>query len=100
MALKKEDLKKRSNAYMRAFQATARMLGKEHPLTKFMGALAWGRHDAERGPGRDTVTDVATEYGHLHGCERMLVSFCNYVGDVKARNVLLDDVRNHLHLGR
>ena len=31
-------------------QDIAKALGKEHPVTKMMGSLAWGRHNWESGP--------------------------------------------------
>jgi hypothetical protein len=38
------------NAKVRAFREIARALGPDHPITKNMGTLAWGRHKHELGP--------------------------------------------------
>ena len=93
MTLTKADYRDCSQRYLIAFQRTAEILGKAHVITKAMGALAWGRHGAERGPDQNTVRACAVEYGFLRGCERTLVSVCNALGETQARTVLLDQIR-------
>ncbi|MBK6616320.1 hypothetical protein [Ottowia sp.] len=49
-----------------AFVAIARKLGKEHPITKMMGARAWGRHGFEQGP-TSTLRTAIREVAALDG---------------------------------
>jgi hypothetical protein len=93
MSFSKDDYARRSRAYLTAFQAVAKKLGKDDPMTQLMGGLAWGRHDAECGPDQDTLRARAVEYGFLYGCERMLVKWCNDNNRSDARKLLLDTVR-------
>ncbi len=51
---------------VRYFKQIAEVLGKEHPITKMMGSLAWGRYDAEWGPGH-SLRDVVEAFGFLNG---------------------------------
>jgi hypothetical protein len=47
---KKEDYQHMARIRVVAFKEIAKRLGKEHPITRMMGSLAWGRHDWEQGP--------------------------------------------------
>lgn len=93
--MKKADYEAQINAYRSTFMAVADKLGKDHPMVKLMGGLAWGRNDAERGPSEQTLRAAAVEYGFLRGCERMLVAWCNTQKDMHtARNLLIDTLMN------
>ena len=75
--MSKDDYVSRSRILLIAFQKIAEDLGKEHLITKLMGALAWGRHGAECGPDGDNIRGRAVEYGYLRGCRSMLVKVSN-----------------------
>lgn len=49
-----------------AFVKIANKLGKEHPITKMMGSLAWGRHNAEQGVEGNLHTAIR-EMAYLDG---------------------------------
>jgi hypothetical protein len=68
-------------------------------VTVIMGPLAWGRNDAERGPGGQTLRGAAVEFGFLHGYERALVRWCNMRREFKARDLLLDAVHEAMTRG-
>ena len=63
-----------------AFLAIAREFGKESPVTKFLGSLAWGRHEWEVGPPGYKLATAAVAAGGLHGYFRALVSAANMFG--------------------
>lgn len=83
---KREEIESYSAAKVRAFQQIARTLGKDHPITKMMGSLAWGRSHAERGPD-STAQDVAVEFGYLQGYFDAL-NFWARDHDAKAQRVM------------
>jgi hypothetical protein len=74
-------------ARLRSFQAIAEALGKEHTITKMMGNLAWGRHDAEWGPGGDHLRAVSYALGYLDGCFSILNMWARD-NDHKAQGVM------------
>lgn len=94
MAMSKEELTIRSKRLISGFSETASKLGKHHPLVKVMGGLAWGRHGEECGPDEDTIRGRAIEYGFLLGCKNILVKYCNFVNDSRARRTLLEAMRD------
>ena len=47
--MKKENWILEGQCRIYALQAIAKKLGKEHPVTKMLGSLAWGRHEWEYG---------------------------------------------------
>lgn len=55
-----------SDDRIRAFRKIADELGKDHPITRMMGTLAWGRFKAEQGPG-GTLRTAVEAYGFLNG---------------------------------
>ena len=80
------------HAYMVALQDVAKQLGEDHPVTKLMGGFAWGRHEKQGGPDSNNLRDRAVAYGYVVGCERMLIKFCNHIGDTDARRVINEAV--------
>lgn len=92
MSWSKEEYAKAEHAYVSAFQDVAKKLGEDHQMVKLMGGLAWGRHEQQGGPDSNNLRDRAVAYGYVHGCERMMVKWCNLVGDEGARRILIDAV--------
>lgn len=74
-------------ARVSAFKAIAEALGKDHPLTKMMGPLAWGRHDAEWGPDLN-LRKAVYAVGFLDGAFRQLNLWARD-HDTKAQTVML-----------
>ena len=66
MRHKKEDYNNASRRKLSAMMKIARDLGEDHPLTKMMGSLAWGRHKAEQGPTRNLQTAII-EMAYIDG---------------------------------
>ncbi len=66
MNLKKEQYLLCIRKKTRAFTEIANLLGKEHPITKMMGSLAWGRHSFETGP-QPNLQDAVYAVGALNG---------------------------------
>lgn len=62
----KEDYLVMANERRWAFQKIAKELGKDHQITKMMGTLAWGRHEAEQGP-QPTLHSAIREMSFLDG---------------------------------
>lgn len=58
-----------------AFAEISRELGKEHPVIKMMGSLAWGRHSWEFGPGHN-LQDVIVAASALDGVFQTLNIWC------------------------
>lgn len=92
MSWSKDEYARAEHAYMSAFQNVAAKLGEDHPMVKLMGGLAWGRHEKQGGPDSNNLRDRAVAYGYVAGCERMLVKWCNLVGESDARRTLTDAV--------
>jgi hypothetical protein len=70
-----------------ALQKVAERLGKEHPLTQMMGAMAWGRNEAEPGPNH-TLRKAIYEAAFLEGSYSVLNTWARD-NDVPAQNVLI-----------
>lgn len=75
-------------ARIRAFPKIAKALGEKHPVTKMMGSLAWGRHNAERGPSDTSIRDYAEEFGYLDGYCDALKRWARENNDDAAMNVI------------
>ena len=57
----------------RALAEIAREVGKDAPLYKAMGPLAWGRHEYESKASGDTVDHVMRGVGYLEGTRDALL---------------------------
>jgi len=71
-----------------AFQKIADELGKEHPVTKMMGTLAWGRHAGEHGPDfglREAIYEMAFLDGFFE-----VLNLWTRDNDGKAQRVMLE----------
>jgi hypothetical protein len=62
----KDDYLAMANERRAAFRKIADKLGKDHVITKMMGSLAWGRHDAEQGPA-PSLASAIREMAYLDG---------------------------------
>jgi len=47
--MRKHEWELRGHRNVLGLQQIAKHLGEEHPITKMLGSLAWGRHDWEIG---------------------------------------------------
>lgn len=63
---RKDDYNYMANRRKSAFTEMAKQFGKDHPITKMMGSLAWGRNGAEQGPN-GTLQTAIREYAYLEG---------------------------------
>lgn len=70
-----------------AFPKIANTLGKEHPVTKMMGPLAWGRHSWEHGPDYG-LQDVIVAASALDGVFDTLNLWCRD-NDLGAQRTLI-----------
>lgn len=69
--MKKEQWLALAEERRKRFTEIAKALGPEHPVTKMMGTLAWGRNTWESGP-RDTTQEIIQEAAFLAGCFHIL----------------------------
>lgn len=74
---------KRRNAFCKIAEA----LGKNHPITKMMGTLAWGRHNFEQGPQGNLRTAIR-EMSALDGMFTILNIWARD-NDTKAQQIML-----------
>ena len=79
-------LYKQGMVYLNAMVGTAKTLGKDHPLTKLMGSMAWGRSGFEMGPDAHTESYIRFAAGH-EAMWGVYVSWCN-IYDQEASDVL------------
>jgi hypothetical protein len=71
-----------------AFVQIGKKLGKNHPITKMMGSLAWRRHNAEQGVDGNLRTAIR-EYSFLDGYFDALNLWARD-NDTKAQRIMLD----------
>ncbi len=88
MNFKKQDYDKMAVNRKIALMDIANKLGLEHPITKMMGSLAWGRHNAEQGPETSLRTAVR-EMAYLDGAFNVLNLWARD-NDRKAQRIMLD----------
>lgn len=72
-----------------AFRKIAEVLGKNHPITKLMGPLAWGRHEFEGGPDDKGLRFEAMKLGYLIGRYDTLNTWARD-NDQKGQRVMID----------
>ncbi len=87
MSPKREDYELMCDRRRYAFKEIAKQLGKGHQITVLMGALAWGRNEYQRGPGR-TAVNAHEEFGYLEGCFHILNIWARD-NDEKGQRVML-----------
>lgn len=80
MSLRKADLEERRQAWAYALEQIARELGKDHPITKGMGSVAWGRYEGEPQVSGDGIAHVAQGYGFLQGVRYALLQVARAEG--------------------
>lgn len=79
MPMLREDALERARGWVNGMQAIgtklATIYGKDTPLYKLMGPLAWGRHEHEQGAGREHKDTALLTIGYCEGvraaCMRM-----------------------------
>lgn len=73
---------------MRAFGSIATELGKDHPVTRMMDSLAWGRHGAEWGGEGPKLKTATYALGFLDGFFDSINTWARD-NDQKAQRVML-----------
>ena len=85
---KKQDYDLMANHRKIAFKRIAEKLGNEHPITKMMGSMAWGRNKAEQGVEQSLRTAVR-EMSFLDGAFEILNTWARD-NDRTAQRIMLD----------
>lgn len=87
MNRKKDDWNRLASQRRHALQQIASDLGKDHQITQMMGAMAWGKNNAEQGP-EGTLQTAINEAAYLEGAFHILNLWARD-NDFKAQNILI-----------